>query len=170
MAVDTTEPKPHSSGDAAFHILIDHSEYWLRNNGDLAMLAVTLQRIKERWPRSRIGVLTDAPLVLHGYFAEAEAITVAAAHPWAAPTRAERLAARLGWTARHCVAARQDLAAREGSGSVSPAASRICRSAQPEATWGCDELGKGLRLSGLGGRSAGRVSRSSARRWVSDRC
>jgi hypothetical protein len=38
MAVDTTEPKPHSSGDAAFQILIDHSEYRLRNNGNLAML------------------------------------------------------------------------------------------------------------------------------------
>jgi polysaccharide pyruvyl transferase WcaK-like protein len=96
MAVDTTQPKPHCSGDAAVQILIDHSEYWLRNNGDLAMLAVTLGRIKERWPRARIGVLTDAPLVLHGYFPEAEAITVGAAHPWAAPTPVERLAARLG--------------------------------------------------------------------------
>ena len=27
MAVDTTEPKLHSSGDAAFQILIDHSKY-----------------------------------------------------------------------------------------------------------------------------------------------
>jgi polysaccharide pyruvyl transferase WcaK-like protein len=96
MAVDMTEPKPHSSGDDAFKILIDHSEYWLRNNGDLAMLAVTLQRIKERWPRARIGVLTDSPLLLRGYFPEAEAITVDAAHPWAAPTPAERLAARVG--------------------------------------------------------------------------
>src|SRR5688500_17582253 len=96
MAIDATEPKLHSSGDQVFRILIDHSEYWLRNNGDLAMLAVTLQRLKERWPHARIGVLTDAPLLLRGYFPEAEAITVGAAHPWAAPTPVERLAARLG--------------------------------------------------------------------------
>jgi polysaccharide pyruvyl transferase WcaK-like protein len=96
MAVDTTEPRLHSSEDHAFRILIENSEYWLRNNGDLAMLAVTLQRIKERWPRARIGVLTNTPMLLHGYFPEAEAITPGAAEPWAPPTRAERLAARLG--------------------------------------------------------------------------
>jgi polysaccharide pyruvyl transferase WcaK-like protein len=96
MAVDATEPKLHGSEDHAFRILIENSEYWLRNNGDLAMLAVTLQRIKERWPHARIGVLTNTPLLLRGYFPEAEAITVDAAHPWAAPTPAERLAARVG--------------------------------------------------------------------------
>jgi polysaccharide pyruvyl transferase WcaK-like protein len=95
MAVHATESKLHGRGDHAFRILIDNSEYWLRNNGDLAMLAVTLQRIKERWPHARIGVLTDAPLLLRAYFPEAEAITVRAAHPWAAPTPAERLAARV---------------------------------------------------------------------------
>jgi polysaccharide pyruvyl transferase WcaK-like protein len=96
MAIDATEPKLHTSRDRAFRILIDHSEYWLRNNGDLAMLAVTLQRIKDRWPHARIGVLTDSPLLLRGYFPEAEAITVGAASPWATPTAAERLAGRVG--------------------------------------------------------------------------
>jgi hypothetical protein len=65
----------------------------LRNNGDLAMGVVTLQRINERWPRARIGVLTDAPLLLHGYLPEAEAITVGAAHDWPVPMRAVRLRA-----------------------------------------------------------------------------
>jgi hypothetical protein len=140
MAVDTTEPKPHASGDDAFQILIDHGEDWLHNNGDLAMLAVTLQRIKERWPRARLGVLTDAPLLLRGYFPKAEALTVDAAHPVgsADACRATRCARRrqAGRTARHCVAEGEDLAAQQGSRSTPPAAGRICRSAQPEGTCG----------------------------------
>jgi hypothetical protein len=138
MAVDTTEPKPHASGDDAFQILIDHSEYW-RNNGDLAMLAVTLQRIKERWPRAGIGVLTDTPLLLRAYFPEGEALTVDAAHTAgsAGACRAIRCARRhqCGRTTRHCVAAGQDLAAQQGSRCATPAAGRICRYAQPQATW-----------------------------------
>src|SRR5262245_41410818 len=42
-------------------ILVENSEYWLRNNGDLAMLTVTLDRIHQRWPDARIAVLTDSP-------------------------------------------------------------------------------------------------------------
>ena len=34
-------------------ILVENSEYWLRNNGDLAMLTVTLDRIHKRWPQTR---------------------------------------------------------------------------------------------------------------------
>ena len=32
-------------------ILVENSEYWLRNNGDLAMLAVTLDRMHQRFRR-----------------------------------------------------------------------------------------------------------------------
>jgi hypothetical protein len=138
------------------------------------MPAVTLQRIKERWPRARIGVLTDAPLLLHGYFPKAEAITVGGRSRWAAPTRAERLAARAGANVIEPPALR-GCRGRPGCPGRQPECvaglpGRICRSAQPEATWGCDEVGKRLRLSRLSGRSADRVARSGARRWVSDRC
>ncbi|MEH3156904.1 MAG: polysaccharide pyruvyl transferase family protein [Gordonia paraffinivorans] len=75
---------------------MENSEYWLRNNGDLAMLAVTLRRLRERWPDARIGVLTDSPVLLRAYFPTAEGITVFDEDPWAPPTRLEDLAARLG--------------------------------------------------------------------------
>ena len=45
-------------------ILVENSEYWVRNNGDLAMLAVTLDRMHQRWPDARIAVLTDSPCLL----------------------------------------------------------------------------------------------------------
>jgi hypothetical protein len=35
-------------------ILVENSEYWLRNYGDLAMLAVALDRMHQRWPDARI--------------------------------------------------------------------------------------------------------------------
>lgn len=77
-------------------ILIENSEYWLRNNGDLAMLAVTIRRLRERWPDARIGVLTDSPVLLRAYFPTAEGITVFDEDPWAPPTWLEQIAARVG--------------------------------------------------------------------------
>ena len=77
-------------------ILVENSEYWLRNNGDLAMLAVTLDRMHQRWPDARIAVLTDSPCLLRAYFPHAEGISVFDEDPWAPPTRLERLAGHLG--------------------------------------------------------------------------
>ena len=77
-------------------ILVENSEYWLRNNGDLAMLAVTLDRMHQRWPDARIAVLTDSPCLLRAYFPRAEGISVFDEDPWAPPTRLERLAGHLG--------------------------------------------------------------------------
>src|SRR5271165_4004241 len=76
-------------------ILVENSEYWLRNNGDLAMLTVTLDRIHQRWPDARIAVLTDSPCLLRAYFPRAEGISVSDEDPWAPPTRLERLAGHL---------------------------------------------------------------------------
>ena len=77
-------------------ILVENSEYWLRNNGDLAMLTVTLDRMHQRWPDARIAVLTDSPCLLRAYFPRAEGISVFDKDPWAPPTRLERLAGHLG--------------------------------------------------------------------------
>jgi len=88
----------HSDEPAAepVRILIESSEYWLRNNGDLAMLEVTLARLRRRWPDAQIGVLTDVPLLLRAYHPRARGITVFATDPWAEPTVAEDFLAALG--------------------------------------------------------------------------
>lgn len=77
-------------------ILVENSEYWLRNNGDLAMLTVTLDRLHQRWPGARIAVLTDSPCLLRAFFPRAEGISVFDKEPWAPPTWLERLAGHLG--------------------------------------------------------------------------
>jgi polysaccharide pyruvyl transferase WcaK-like protein len=77
-------------------ILVENSEYWLRNNGDLAMLTVTLDRLRERWPGARIAVLSDSPCLLRAYFPFAEGISVFDLDPWGPLTWPERLAGRLG--------------------------------------------------------------------------
>lgn len=77
-------------------VLVENSEYWLRNNGDLAMLTVTLDRLRQRLPDARIAVLTDSPCLLRAYFPDAEGISVFDEDPWAPPTRLERLSGRLG--------------------------------------------------------------------------
>jgi polysaccharide pyruvyl transferase WcaK-like protein len=42
-------------------ILADNAEYSFQNKGDLAILAVTVERLLERWPDARIGVITFEP-------------------------------------------------------------------------------------------------------------
>jgi polysaccharide pyruvyl transferase WcaK-like protein len=85
-----------TNGTRPLRILVENSEYWLRNNGDLAMLTVTLDRMHQRWPDARIAVLTDSPCLLRAYFPRAEGISVFDKDPWAPPTRLERLAGHLG--------------------------------------------------------------------------
>lgn len=77
-------------------ILIENSEYWLSNNGDLAMMSVTVRRLRERWPEARIAVLTDSPSLLRAYFPDVEAITVHDSDPWDADSPIEMLASRIG--------------------------------------------------------------------------
>ncbi|MGV9414106.1 polysaccharide pyruvyl transferase family protein [Nocardia sp. NPDC003693] len=84
------------SGGAGHRILIENSEYWLRNYGDLAMLEVTVRRLRARWPGARIGIMTETPALVSAYFPGAVGITVGGSDPWGAPGRAVRLAARLG--------------------------------------------------------------------------
>ncbi|MET8873482.1 polysaccharide pyruvyl transferase family protein [Nocardia sp. NPDC004604] len=55
-------------------VLVENGEYWLRNRGDIAMMVITVERIRARWPRARIGVLTHQPGVLRALVPEAEPI------------------------------------------------------------------------------------------------
>ena len=48
-------------------IVVQHGEHWLRNNGDLAMLGVTVGRLRARWPQAEISVLTSSPALLRAY-------------------------------------------------------------------------------------------------------
>ena len=68
----TNEPK-----DAAPKILVEHSDYLHINKGDIAMLDVTVRRIREHLPDARIGVLTEAAPLLRIYVPDAEPV-----HPW----------------------------------------------------------------------------------------
>jgi polysaccharide pyruvyl transferase WcaK-like protein len=76
-------------------ILIENGEYWLRNNGDLAMLAATISRLRVRWPHARIGVLTEVPALLRAYFPGVEPISGFDIDPWAKPSRVELFSGRL---------------------------------------------------------------------------
>lgn len=61
-------------GEREIRVLVENGEYWLRNRGDIAMMVVTVERIRAHWPRARIGVLTHQPGVLQGLVPEAEPI------------------------------------------------------------------------------------------------
>ncbi|WP_433503798.1 polysaccharide pyruvyl transferase family protein [Pseudonocardia halophobica] len=54
--------------------MVQNGEYWLLNKGDLAMLEVTLARLRRRWPAARIGVLTSTPALLRALHPDVEAI------------------------------------------------------------------------------------------------
>ena len=79
-------------------ILIEHSDHWLINMGDLAMMQVTLSRVRKLWPTARIGVMTEAPHLLRAYFPDAEPISPAGRRPWGAPRLLDRVAERAGPT------------------------------------------------------------------------
>ncbi|MFE3442745.1 polysaccharide pyruvyl transferase family protein [Nocardia sp. NPDC059180] len=68
------------AGRERFRVLIDNGEYWLRNRGDIAMMAVTVERLRQHWPRARIGMLTCQPAILRTMVPAAEPID--AARPW----------------------------------------------------------------------------------------
>ncbi len=48
-------------------ILLDNSSYHLRNLGDIAMLQIAEQRLRELWPNASIKVFTDEPILLNNY-------------------------------------------------------------------------------------------------------
>jgi polysaccharide pyruvyl transferase WcaK-like protein len=88
----------HSDGASTpgLRIVVQNGEYWLSNKGDLAMLAVTVRRLQERWPQARIGVLTSAPLLLRGFAPGTEPISDSGAGGWPGKPALGRLAERAG--------------------------------------------------------------------------
>jgi polysaccharide pyruvyl transferase WcaK-like protein len=84
------------AAERPLRILIENGEYWLRNNGDLAMLAATISRLRDRWPHARIAVLTEVPALLRAYFPGVEPISGFDNDPWAKHSWVELLAGRLG--------------------------------------------------------------------------
>ncbi|MFQ6392879.1 polysaccharide pyruvyl transferase family protein [Nocardia sp. KC 131] len=77
---DNTVGSEHSVADRSgidqqdIRVLVENGEYWLRNRGDVAMMTVTVERLRERWPHARIGVLTHQPAVLQALLPEVEPI------------------------------------------------------------------------------------------------
>jgi polysaccharide pyruvyl transferase WcaK-like protein len=53
-------------------VVVQNGEHWLRNYGDLAMMTVTVERLRRRWPDARIRMLTSAPSLLRAYFPTVE--------------------------------------------------------------------------------------------------
>lgn len=76
-------------------IVVDNGEYWLQNKGDLAMLAVTCARLRERWPAARIGVVTFDPVLLPLYERAAEPLFFSDGGAWRGVGPLAAAAARL---------------------------------------------------------------------------
>jgi polysaccharide pyruvyl transferase WcaK-like protein len=77
-------------------ILADNGEYSFQNKGDLAMLAVTVERLLERWPDARVGVITFEPRMLRAYMPRAEPIALSHGGGWQRADWFDHVAKRLG--------------------------------------------------------------------------
>ena len=60
-ALEAAAPGLRSRSPLKPRILIDPSSHHLLNLGDVGMLQVCVERLRDLWPGSRIGVVTDAP-------------------------------------------------------------------------------------------------------------
>ncbi len=56
-------------------IVVQNGEHWMRNMGDLAMLSVTLRRLRERWPGASLHVMTSVPTLLRAYHPDVHPIS-----------------------------------------------------------------------------------------------
>jgi polysaccharide pyruvyl transferase WcaK-like protein len=63
-------------------ILVDNGEYGLVNKGDLAMIQVTISRLRELWPDAEIGLVTEAPAKVGMYFPGVTAVPYTATGGW----------------------------------------------------------------------------------------
>ncbi|MGI5125214.1 polysaccharide pyruvyl transferase family protein [Pseudonocardia sp. CA-107938] len=93
MSPDGESPGGPDAG-AGVRVVLQNGEYWLRNNGDLAMLEVTVARIRERWPLATISVITSAPSLLVAYLPGVHPLSDGRLPGLAAPFW--RVAAKLG--------------------------------------------------------------------------
>jgi polysaccharide pyruvyl transferase WcaK-like protein len=83
------------TGGTGLRIIIDNGEYGLQNKGDLAMLDVTVGRLRERWPASRIGVVTFNPPLLRAYEPRAEPLAFSKDGWWGSTNLLRRLPGRV---------------------------------------------------------------------------
>jgi len=65
-------------------ILIEPSDYVLRNVGDMAMLKAALSRLAATWPDAMIEVLSDEPQALRAFCPHATPLDAAGRHQWLA--------------------------------------------------------------------------------------
>ncbi|GAA5110937.1 polysaccharide pyruvyl transferase family protein [Pseudonocardia adelaidensis] len=56
-------------------IVVQNGEHWMRNIGDLAMLSVTLRRLRSRWPGASLHVMTSVPALLRAYHPDVHPIS-----------------------------------------------------------------------------------------------
>ncbi len=75
-------------------ILVDNGEYGLVNKGDLAMIQVTISRLRELWPDAEIGLVTDAPAKVGMYFPGVTPVPYAATGSWPDASMALRVVER----------------------------------------------------------------------------
>jgi polysaccharide pyruvyl transferase WcaK-like protein len=87
-----------STSTEAVRVVVQNGEYWLCNKGDLAIMAVTVERMRHRWPHGRIGVITRPGLLLSAYHPDAEPISDGGAGGWSSPSGLRRWAERVGPT------------------------------------------------------------------------
>ncbi|MFC3435188.1 polysaccharide pyruvyl transferase family protein [Nocardia seriolae] len=72
------------AGDSAgrMRVLVDNGEYRLHNRGDIAMMVMTVERLRAQWPQARIGMLTDEPRILCGVLPQAEPVVAHSGGHW----------------------------------------------------------------------------------------
>ncbi|CRK49502.1 Polysaccharide pyruvyl transferase [Rhodococcus sp. RD6.2] len=64
-----------TASHADVRVLVENAEYWLNNRGDLAMMDVTVERLRARWPHARVGIPTYRPALLRALLPTAEPIS-----------------------------------------------------------------------------------------------
>ena len=74
---------PRLSNDP-FRILVEPSDYILRNVGDMAMMQIAIERLAARWPEAIIQVLTDDPQRLNDLCPRALPLSSAGRRLWLA--------------------------------------------------------------------------------------
>jgi polysaccharide pyruvyl transferase WcaK-like protein len=84
-----------TSSSSDVRVVIDNGEYWLHNKGDLAMLHVTLARLRDHWPAARLGVVTLNPFLLRSYEPESEALAFSKSGVWESGNLMRNLPAHL---------------------------------------------------------------------------
>lgn len=85
-----------STSTESVRVIVQNGELWLCNKGDLAIMTVTVERLRARWPHGRIGVVTRPGLLLSAYHPDAEPISDVGDGAWAVRSALSRWAERVG--------------------------------------------------------------------------